>query len=72
MSDLTTAQKYEKSRSKKGQLNKSSKRRVNITVQGSIWDKLDEMGIENKSSLIEDYLRKLVIEAEEKKTAPNG
>lgn len=71
MEDLTTEKKYEKSRTKSGQKNPTSKRRVNITVTGSLWDKLDEMGIENKSSVIEDFLRKMVYENELKKMNRN-
>lgn len=56
-------QKHNKKRTKDAQKNgmsKGTKRRVNITINGDIWDKLDEMGIESKSETVETLIKELL------------
>lgn len=63
---LTNEQRYNKSRTRAAQRQGHGgdvKRRVNITVTGEYWDKLDELGFTNKSSLIEDYIKELIAQA---------
>lgn len=64
----TRQQKWEFERTRVAQRTGASspqkKRRVNITVTGELWDRLDELGVENKSSIIEDFIRELVKQKE--------
>ena len=55
--------KHNKKRTKTAQTSNMStgtKRRVNITIDATVWDSLDELGIKNKSAFIEDYLKSQV------------
>lgn len=65
----TTEQKYNKSRTRHaqrtGQSNANVKRRVNITINGELWDHLDDLGVENKSSIIQEFIEQYIKEHEE-------
>lgn len=57
--------KHNKKRTKNAQqneLSKGTKRRVNITIDGSVWDRLDELKVSNKSGIVEELIKKLLKE----------
>jgi len=45
-----------------GEFSKGTKRRVNITIDGSVWDRLDELEEPNKSGIVEELIKKLLKE----------
>jgi len=52
---------YNKKRTKKEQAKEiipTKKRRVNITIDGRLWDKLDELSPQSKSKFVEDFIKK--------------
>lgn len=56
-------QKHNKKRTKEAQKNgmsKGTKRRVNITISGDVWDKLDDLKIESKSEVVETLIKELL------------
>lgn len=58
--------KYNKRRTKSAQtdgLSKGTKRRVNITIDGDVWDEIENLDIESKSKYIEDLLKQKIEEA---------
>ena len=42
----------------KDEITPTIKRRVNITVDSRVWDKLDELDLTSKSAYIEDFIKK--------------
>lgn len=57
--------KHNKKRTKTAQtvgMSKGTKRRVNITIDGSVWDSLDGLEISSKSDLVEQLIKKLLSE----------
>ena len=57
--------KHNKKRTKTAQLgefSKGTKRRVNITIDGSVWDRLDGLEHSNKSAIVEELIKKLLKE----------
>jgi len=52
--------KHNQRRTKEAQNNKNSKgtkRRVNITINGSLWDEIEKLDIGSKSKLVEDLIK---------------
>lgn len=57
--------KHNKKRTKTAQLgefSKGTKRRVNITIDGAVWDRLDNLDIASKSEVVEQLIKKLLSE----------
>lgn len=48
-------------------LSRGTKRRVNITIDGDVWDEIENLDIESKSKFIEDLLKQKIKQAKKKK-----
>lgn len=67
---IDNMKKKNKNRTKESQNlhnTKAKKRRVNITIEGNVWDEIENLDIESKSKFIEDLLKQKIKQAKKKK-----